>query len=551
MRNGLAVGAAALVTVMAAQAWAFCGFYVAGGEAKLFNDATQVVLMRHGKRVALSMQNSYQGPPQDFAMVVPVPQVLQEENVRTLDKAIFDKIDNLTAPRLVEYWEQDPCAPRYKGRAGLKRPSARMRKSESAELLEDAGLVTVEAEFSVGEYDIVILSAKESTALETWLEAEKYEIPDGAEPYFRPYIEAGQYFFVAKVNPRKVKFENGRAVLSPLRFHYEADPFQLPIRLGLINSNGQQDLIAYVIGQSGRYEVANYPNVFIPTNLEVANAVRDDFGSFYRALFDRVTEENPKAVVTEYSWSASSCDPCPGPTLSPQDLLTLGADVMFPDSEEEVVTLDPDSAQRKPQRRRVRVRPPQATSGWTVTRLHARYGRDEIGEDLVFQMAEPVRGGNEWPRKEDGSLSQTAEPNGGLNMFQGRYIIRHEWTGEAKCENPQFGVWGGPPAGGEPKVDASPSPNTRGAAANPAKGVQLASLLKTPLPGIALAEAAEPAPKQDAVATDEKPGETPAQPHEAPKSEPPAKTGCATGAGNPSWLLALLVGFLFAKRRRR
>src|SRR6185503_4311202 len=88
---------------------AFCGFYVAGADAKLFNNATLVVLMRDGTRTVLSMQNNYQGPPENFAMVVPVPVVLQKENVKTLPRDIFDRIDQLAAPRLVEYWEQDPC----------------------------------------------------------------------------------------------------------------------------------------------------------------------------------------------------------------------------------------------------------------------------------------------------------------------------------------------------------------------------------------------------------------------------------------------------------
>src|SRR5262245_22375131 len=90
---------------------AFCGFYVSGADAKLFNDATLVVLMRDGTRTVLSMQNNYQGPPQDFAMVVPVPVILQKSNVKTLPRDVFARVDALTAPRLVEYWEQDPCPP--------------------------------------------------------------------------------------------------------------------------------------------------------------------------------------------------------------------------------------------------------------------------------------------------------------------------------------------------------------------------------------------------------------------------------------------------------
>ena len=104
----MAVACAAL-TLAPRAAEAFCGFYVSGADAKLFNNATMVVLMRDGQRTILSMQNNYQGPPENFALVVPVPVVLQKENVKTLDKSIFDRVDQLAAPRLVEYWEQDPC----------------------------------------------------------------------------------------------------------------------------------------------------------------------------------------------------------------------------------------------------------------------------------------------------------------------------------------------------------------------------------------------------------------------------------------------------------
>src|ERR1043166_8656404 len=88
---------------------AFCGFFVAGSDAKLTNNASQIVLMRKGNRTVMTMSNNYQGPPENFAMVVPVPVVLKKEDVKTLPMDVFDKIDALSAPRLVEYWERDPC----------------------------------------------------------------------------------------------------------------------------------------------------------------------------------------------------------------------------------------------------------------------------------------------------------------------------------------------------------------------------------------------------------------------------------------------------------
>lgn len=498
---------AALILIQSSPAAAFCGFYVAGGDAKLFNEATQVVMMRHGNQTALSMQNNYQGPTEDFAMVVPVPQVLQKENVKTLEKAVFDKIDRLTAPRLVEYWERDPC---------FKPEVEEMVEYEASAAIPktaDEGAVVVEAQFQVGEYDVVVLSANESTALDKYLRQEKYNIPDGAEPYFKPYIESGMYFFVAKVNKKKVKFENGRAVLSPLRFHYESDDFQLPIRLGMINSAGKQDLIVYILAPGQRYEVANYENAFIPTNIAVQNDVRDRFGEFYRALFDRTLEKNPKSVITEYSWDASGCDPCPGPALQGGDYETLGADVLG------------------------------AGGGWVITRLHARYGKEDIGEDLVFRAAEPVSGGREW-RNEDGALVQGARPSS-RNMFQGRYIIRHEWTGDVDCEDPQFGVWGGKNGGAQPRAGSAPSANTEGRSPNfdAAEKVSLPALVKEAVPSLGVKPErtdSKPSPPE----TSEKP-----VPDEGPKS---TCAGCsaANGTSDAGAALLLMLALVGLRRRR-
>ncbi|MEM9727991.1 MAG: DUF2330 domain-containing protein, partial [Myxococcota bacterium] len=111
MKQTIAALALCAVTAWTSGAQAFCGFYVSGADASLYNNATMVVMMREGTRTVLSMQNNYQGPPEDFAMVVPVPVVLQKANVKTLPREIFDRVDKLAAPRLVEYWEQDPCQP--------------------------------------------------------------------------------------------------------------------------------------------------------------------------------------------------------------------------------------------------------------------------------------------------------------------------------------------------------------------------------------------------------------------------------------------------------
>ena len=183
--NVLASVALVLIALVGpTEARAFCGFYVSGADQSLYNGATMVVLMREGRRTVLSMQNDYQGPPADFAMVVPVPEVLEEENVQTLPREIFDRVDQLAAPRLVEYWEQDPCNPVRPRPPRTRAPARMLRAPGSGGGGGDLG-VTIEAEFSVGEYDIVVLSASDSSGLDTWLRGNEYNIPEGAEPVLR------------------------------------------------------------------------------------------------------------------------------------------------------------------------------------------------------------------------------------------------------------------------------------------------------------------------------------------------------------------------------
>ena len=560
------------------RAEAFCGFYVGGADAKLFANASQVVLMREGTRTVLSMQNDYQGPLERFAMVVPVPVVLQKENVKTLPRELFARLDQLDAPRLVEYWEADPCAPAHRAerKSGSARAGGSVPKAAPPAAAEDLG-VTIEAQFTVGEYDIVVLGAKDSSGLDTWLRREGYKIPEGSEPFLRPYVASGSKFFVAKVDMAKVKMVGRRATLSPLRFHYDAPELTVPIRLGLVNSAGTQDLIVHVLGKGHRYEVANYPNVTIPTNLDVAENAKEKFASFYAALFDQALEKTPKAVVTEYAWDAGSCDPCPLPPLTDAELVTLGADVMpSVSSESDLVergllkALGADGGGKGaprpspasgpvPRRKYYGLR-----SSFVLTRLHARYTREALGEDLVLREAPVLNGGRE-VRGAGGELETTGTVSagggfGGTNAFQARYAVRHPWTGPIACEAPVRNVWGGPPNG----LDNGPAKPAVGLAYASRDNVQLASFLRSNVVSLGLVAAGaqpsgvgtfEPSTTAEAVPAKGDVVVAASAPDggEASGANRSGCAGCTTSRGRSTGSLAsalLVLGGVIAARRR-
>ena len=296
-------------------------------------DATQVVLMRDGTTTVVTMRNNYRGPAEEFLMVVPVPQVLRRDDVKVLKDEVFERVSEVSSPRLIEYREDDPCPERSSGVlfGGTAAKSSgglgSMRSDTSEEYVPSE--IRIEDEFKVGEYDISVLSATESRGLLTWLESEGWGVPDGADALIQPYIEQGMYFFVAKVDPSKLDFDDGEAKLSALRFHYDSEDFALPIRLGLINAEEHQDLLIHILAKNQRYEVANYSNVFLPTGLKVKRSTLTRFSSFYESLFLHTMNKNKGAVVTEYARRAF-CSGCDLTGLGDYHLRAFGLDVIDP-----------------------------------------------------------------------------------------------------------------------------------------------------------------------------------------------------------------------------
>ena len=170
-------------------------------------------------------------------MVVPVPVVLQEDDVKTLPKDVFAQVDALGAPRLVEYWEQDPCAPRRLRATRTDAGAAPMRDGgdgEAARRRGDYG-VKIEAKFTVGEYEIVILSAKDSTGLDDLAATQKLQDPRRAPSRCCGRTSrAGSKFFVAKVDPKKVQFDEraGAAVAAALPLRQRGVRAADPARAG-------------------------------------------------------------------------------------------------------------------------------------------------------------------------------------------------------------------------------------------------------------------------------------------------------------------------------
>jgi len=390
LKAGVAAGALLALATLAGPAWAFCGFYVAQADAKLFNKSSKVVLARDGEKTAITMANDYQGDAKEFAVVIPVPTFIERKQIGVVDMPTIDHLDAFTAPRLVEYFDDDPCVVRPMPAAVARAGGGRMLAYGEDVDRRYRG-VTVEATYDVGEYDVSILSARESDGLVNWLTDNGYRIPGGAEAVLGSYIKQNMRFFVAKVNLDRMKLI-GAGYLRPLQVRYDTAKFMLPLRLGTVNADGPQDLIIYAITRNDRVETTNYRTVKLPTGVDVPLYVKGEFGKFYKAVFERaVAREDMRAVFVEYAWDLGWCDPCAAKPMTFKELVELGARWIESDEDAPFATRRGGGADA------------------FVTRLHVRYDAAHFPEDLVFM--------------------ETRD----RENFQGRYVLRHPWRGDARC----------------------------------------------------------------------------------------------------------------------
>lgn len=407
----------------AAPATAFCGFYVAQADGDLFNESSKVAIVRKDNKTVVTMANDYSGDLSEFAIVVPVPTVIAREQVNIATPEVLEVLDQFSAPRLAEYYDDNPCEPELEysafGGGGV-----------DADLIVVTGTrrkvaygVTVEDSYTAGEYDIVILSAERGGGLLDWLNDNGYKMPNGAERILKSYIKQDMKFFVAKVNLDR-KARNDKDYLSPISIAYEDEDFMLPIRLGTLNANGSQDLIVFAISSEGRIETKNYQTRKIPTNEDLPLFIKEEsaetFSEFYKALFEQqVKRAGGSGVWLEYFWDIGSCDPCAGEPPTMSDLLQLGVFWM-----EDYGLDDADYASFE--------------EAWEERDEDTDY--DEVKEDLEYELEDPYWGddmfltrlhvrydGRSFP--EDLSFQETGDDE----FFQGRYVINVPWRGEAEC----------------------------------------------------------------------------------------------------------------------
>ena len=379
-------GCVVLVCLVSDVAQAFCGTYVGGQGQVVRNQGSQIVVARHKDRTTLTMFNDFRGDPDDFALVVPVPDSIDGNHVRTIDGAFMNRLESYSSPREVAYTCHDfyrlPAedtglswgrAPETSGGCSSRAP--RGSTTDSAVPVngwtdEDYGVV-IEDHFDFGEYEAFVLSASDENGLMGWLDAHGFVLAAGVEEVLQEYLDGT---FLA------VRVEAGQVLsgqwLSPIQVDYTSPMVSLPIRLGALSSTGIQDLTLYTLSTEGRGAIVNYPEVRIPS--ECLRGGELPMSRWYEDAFAKATglsmapdgDQSGAAWVLEYGWHTpagrrtATCDPC----VEGASSLSVPSPSLQPLSVDDIAVLGLPEGLRK---------------GFYTTRMHMRYTPDAIQQDLA------------------------------------------------------------------------------------------------------------------------------------------------------------------------
>ncbi|HWA78303.1 MAG TPA: DUF2330 domain-containing protein [Polyangiaceae bacterium] len=466
------------VAATADPAHALNGFFASKQAGSVKSYTTQVVVMKKGGTTAVSVMPDYEGPLEGFAVVLLVPSDVTAEGATTLKREFIDRVDQISAPRFHEFWEQDPCDPsppqqewervlKVEGGGFLGGGSITGGKKIAKELFLD-----VNAKQKEGEYKFTLVDAGQSVS--AWLSGKGYKAPSGADEAIKPYLDKGMKALVAEVDPKRIELVGGdRAQLSPIRY-FTNQPFDTVVaKPGVLDSPGKQELFIYVLDPEQRYEVKNYKTIFPPTNVEVDFVVKERMGEFYAGLNDIIWQKMPKTFLLEYAWpAADGCGkPCATEPLLIHELLSMGADVFersVPEAERKPkppeLTKEEKKEQAealkelKPKERKERIKMAQeeretvlARKGllernkYILTRLHYRYDAGALPEDPVIGAASTgVEGGIALPEGAKKTVSTEVKMTP-ASRFQVRYNNFHPWVPVIHCDHAERGKWGKSP----------------------------------------------------------------------------------------------------------
>lgn len=277
MKASLASLAAAvgLASLAPATALACGGFFC--NATPVDQQAERIIFVQEDSDTVTSyVEIVYQGEPDGFAWVVPVP------SVPLLDVwhgGAFNALDLLTEPQFELPWACLAEAGAFDDADGAPDPAP-------------GGDVEVLDRQRVGPFDTATIESDDPRALVEWLRVNDYRITPAMEPFIAMYTREGLKFLAMKLAPGEETDS-----IQPIKMTYDAAGPMVPLRLTAVAAQLEMGVKVWVLGDA-RYGASGVPDITI----EDADLRFDPntWQTNYLALVARKVDENGgKGFITE------------------------------------------------------------------------------------------------------------------------------------------------------------------------------------------------------------------------------------------------------------
>lgn len=221
----------------------------------------------------------------DFALLIPVPSGLEQDELSLLAARLFGRLDRHTAPALLGFEEEPPCREDEEG--DREAPS-------TVEPVERGGEPS-----PVAGHTFEHTGEVNSAQLVAWLEARDLTLDDARRAQLSPFLLGNAHEFLLV----KLAIDNGAAgqpgyfETSPLQMSFEGH--EVPLLLVEPLKNEPHDILLHIFAETPRKELAGMKNVTMPTELVVGKGYK--LADIHEAMLARMYATYPGAVMIEYT----------------------------------------------------------------------------------------------------------------------------------------------------------------------------------------------------------------------------------------------------------
>lgn len=223
----------------------------------------RAIIIHNGNLETMILQVKFSGKASDFAWVVPVASLPEENSIQLESDSIFTQLHDMTQPKVYRY-----NSAKLGGDRGWDN-SAPLEEINSAR-------VQVWQNASVGPYEVNIISGNSSQALKDWLNVHGYNYTQASDEILDFYIQKEWYFMATKViieDQSADKNTTYQAGLPALKVSFSTEEPVFPLRISEISSAKNNEIEIYVAAKHRM--ISDSYNTYAMDQNEVEQQIKD------------------------------------------------------------------------------------------------------------------------------------------------------------------------------------------------------------------------------------------------------------------------------------